>query len=122
MPSASPDEPVVFDRKLALYHAGDEPEVLRAIVEMFLDQVSERIGALEAAIRDEDAPALERAAHALKGTAATLALAKVQEAAYALEQLGSVGHPSEAPPRVAELRKAVDEAAPALRGVLAVGS
>lgn len=121
MPSASPDPQVAFDRKLALYHAGDEPEVLRAVVVMFLDQVDERIELLETAVRERDAVELERMAHALKGTAATLALARVRDAAHTLEELGTAGRTSEAPDRCAELREALDEVLPALREMVSGG-
>ncbi len=118
--SELPDSAAPFDRKLALHHAGDEPEVLRAVLELFLDQVSDRVGRLEAALGQGDAEALERAAHSLKGTAATLALGRVRELADALEQMGATERTAGAQERLVELREALDDVLPALRAALAV--
>lgn len=118
MPSAPSDPEILFDRKLALHHAGDEPEVLRAVVQMFLDQAAERLDALEAALREGDAQELERAAHSLKGTAATLALGRVRALSGELEQMGAAGEMAAVPERLVELGEAMEEVLPALREVL----
>jgi HPt (histidine-containing phosphotransfer) domain-containing protein len=119
MPSAPSDPEILFDRELALHHAGDEAELLRAVVQMFLDQASERLDALEAALREGDTHELERAAHSLKGTAATLALGRVRALSDELERMGAAGEMAGAPERLVELGEAIEEVLPALGEVLA---
>lgn len=109
---------VRFDPALALHHAGDETELLRTLVEMFLEDIPGRLDVIEAAAREGDAQALEQATHALKGTAAILALGPVRERAWALEKMGASGDLADAAGGVVQLRRAVEEAVPDLRDVL----
>lgn len=119
MPSAPSDPQILFDRELALHHAGDDPEVLRAVAQMFLDQASERLDEMVTALREGEVEELERAAHSLKGTAATLALGRVRALAGAVEQMGAAGRTEGASELLAELGEAMEEVLPGLREVLA---
>jgi HPt (histidine-containing phosphotransfer) domain-containing protein len=105
----------VYDRAAALEHVGDDLTVLRAIVEMFLEQGPERLGAIADAVGAGSTSELESAAHALKGSAATLGLERVRVLALALEDLGLAGSQKGAADRLAELRRAMDEGLNALR-------
>lgn len=114
---ARPPAPV-FDRAAALDHVGDDPEVLRAVVQMFLEQASERLEAVAAAVRSGSAVELERKAHALRGSAATLGLERVRAVALGLEDLGESGSVAGASARLSDLNGAMDEGLLALRGEL----
>jgi HPt (histidine-containing phosphotransfer) domain-containing protein len=105
----------VFDREGAMAHVGDDAEVLRAVLEMFIDSAPARLVALDAAVTAGDARALEDAAHGLKGTAATLSLERVRALALGLEESGEAGTVAGARDRLPALEAAVEEAIQALR-------
>lgn len=98
----------VFDRSLALSHVGDDEEILAQVLQMFLEQAPERLAQVEAALRDGDAKTLEREAHSLKGTAATLGMSALRDSAYTVERLGAAGSLDDAGAAVADLRSALD--------------
>ncbi|HKJ02523.1 MAG TPA: response regulator, partial [Longimicrobiales bacterium] len=108
----------VFDRDVALHHVGGDPEILRQLMEMFLDQAAARMAAVEGALGAGDGTQLEHQAHALKGTAATLGMSRLRDTAYSVERLGSEGRPSAAA-AVREMRAAMDEVVETLRSEMA---
>jgi PAS domain S-box-containing protein len=110
---------LIFDRAVALHHVGGDPEILRQLVEMFLDQGAARMTAVEQAVGNRDATTLESAAHALKGTAATLGMPKLRDAAYTVERLGAEGRVAAAGAAVGEMRAAMDEVMGVLRSEMA---
>ena len=57
----------------------------RELAALFLEDVPARVAELEAAVRQEDREALRRAAHQLKGTAATVGATEVARSAAELE-------------------------------------
>ena len=57
----------------------------RELVALFLEDVPARVAELEAAVRQEDREALRRAAHQLKGTAATVGATEVARSATEVE-------------------------------------
>ncbi len=106
----------IYDRSVALRHAGGDPELLAQLLQMFLDQAPERLGKLEGALRRQDAQILEQEAHALKGTAATLGMAQLRDAAYTVERLGSERKIEAAPAAVAEIGAALSRVLATLEG------
>ncbi len=106
----------VFDRSAALHHVGDDEEILAQLIQMFQERAPERLAHVEAAVRDRDSSALESEAHALKGTAATLGMVGLRDAAYAVERLGAGGSLDGAAEAVDELRSALDVVLAHLRG------
>lgn len=119
MPTIPPHPDPSFDARLALHHAGDDPEVLAVVVGMFLEEVDERFGLIAGALGRGDAEGFERAAHSLKGTAATLALERVRALAAALEEMGASGRMADASDGVRELSEALDEVRPVLEDLVA---
>ena len=105
----------VFDRSTALHHVGGDAEILGQLVGMFLDQGPERMARVEAAFAERDAGTMEREAHALKGTAATLGMGDLRDAAYSVEKLGAEGLLDTATRAVTEMRGAMDEVVDLLR-------
>jgi len=100
----------IFDRSVALHHTGDDDEILEQILRMFLEQGPERMALVESALARSQAKDLEREAHGLKGTAATLGMEELRQAAYAVERLGAEGRLEEAAAGVARMRAAMDAA------------
>ena len=76
----------VFDAAAALERTGDDPELLSEILDLFRAQVPPARAAIEDAFERRDAPALERAAHSLKGAAANISAEEVHAAAWDLEE------------------------------------
>ncbi len=67
--------------------AGDE-ELLQEIIELFMEDYQEHLDNINTAIATNDAEALTKAAHTLKGAVATFAAAKAKDAAFVLEKMG----------------------------------
>ena len=98
-----------FDRGTALHHVGGDPAILKQLIGMFLEQGPERMDRVTGALSARDDQVLEREAHALKGTAATLGMGKLRDASYTVERLGAEGRFDLAEHAVAEMRTALTE-------------
>jgi len=109
----------VFDRAAALRNVGGDPEILRQLVELFLDQGWERVDRVSRALSEGNARELEIAAHSLKGTAALMGMTRLRDRAYSLERSGAEGTVDAAGPDAEGLRAAMGEALEALRAELA---
>jgi HPt (histidine-containing phosphotransfer) domain-containing protein len=105
----------IFRRAAALVHSGDDVEVMHAIAGMFIEGARDRVRAIEEAVRADDPGTLERTAHGLKGTAATLSLERVRASLETLEALGQAGTVSGAADHLPGLARAVEESVDALR-------
>ncbi|MCG6989967.1 MAG: Hpt domain-containing protein [Gemmatimonadetes bacterium] len=105
----------VFVRDAAMTHVGDDPEVLRSIAEMFLEEGPKRLAKIGAAVQAGDAGGLESSAHSLKGSAAILGLERVRALSLALEELGESGSVAGAEARMEALSGALEDGMAALR-------
>jgi PAS domain S-box-containing protein len=87
------DEPehVVMDRHLALARVDGDEILLGDLARLFLEESPKMLAAIQEAVNLRDAERLQRAAHSLKGSVATLAAQKAVEAALKLERLGRAG-------------------------------
>ena len=65
-----------------------EPDVLVEVLGLFLEDAPARLDAMTAAVAAGDGPALQRAAHALKGAAGTIGARSLQAACRELEEMG----------------------------------
>ena len=77
-----------FDVEQALSYMDGDGELLRATVELFLEEYPKILARLHTALADQDAKTLEREAHSIKGAAANLGATATYEAALRLEQIG----------------------------------
>ncbi|MCS6861715.1 MAG: response regulator, partial [Abditibacteriales bacterium] len=75
----------------ALERAGGDPEFLNELVEIFLGEYPKMMGNIQESVMQRDAAALQRAAHALKGSVGNFCAQRAWEAAYTLEQMGRNG-------------------------------
>ena len=80
-----PDGDFIFNAETALERTGDDPELLVEILDLFRGQVAPAKNAIFDAMAQCDGPALERAAHSLKGAAANISAEEVRAAAWSLE-------------------------------------
>ncbi len=80
----------------------EDPD-LAEIVEMFVDEMPDRIGAILNCLESEDWEGLQRASHQLKGAAGSYGFPSITPCAGVLEAAVKQTRPEE------EIRKAVDE-------------
>jgi HPt (histidine-containing phosphotransfer) domain-containing protein len=74
----------------------DDPAFLRELIELFLQDVPERLAELEQAIAKGDAPLLTRAAHTIKGSCSNFGAASLAAVALQMEHQGKENSFSEA--------------------------
>ena len=79
---------VIFDERTALACAAGDRRLLKRIVALFRADRSTTLRRINLAIAERDGEALRMAAHALKGSIATVGGARGREAAAELEQMG----------------------------------
>lgn len=80
-----------FDPSIAMRQVGDDPEVLREVMELFIQEAAKQEADVRLAVERRDPKSLERVAHSIKGACAIFGAAAAQDAAYRLEQLGRAG-------------------------------
>jgi PAS domain S-box-containing protein len=90
--AAAPDGAPVFNRALALERARGKRDLLNLMARSFIDTAPELVRQLHHGLETRDAALLERAAHRVKGAAATLAGDATAQAAGALEAVARRGH------------------------------
>ena len=98
----------VFDTDHFADVCGDDFEFQREIIGDFLSQFGSRLDAIALAVGLRDPVAVRQAAHALKGSAASLGARALAEAADRIELLGRAQALEDSP---AALQRVLDEAA-----------
>jgi two-component system sensor histidine kinase/response regulator len=82
---------LIFDTAKVLESLDGDFDLLMEVIEISLKQFSKHMQGIQDGISKEDPKLLERAAHALNGTAANLLASRVMEAASRLEEMGKGG-------------------------------
>jgi PAS domain S-box-containing protein len=77
-----------LDEALALSRVGGDADLLREVIELFLDDYPQALESIRSAVAVQDASAIEHHAHSLKGSVSTFGAARAFEAALALEKQG----------------------------------
>ena len=80
-----------FNEQDLLKRVGGNPKVLRDVARIFLKDTPKRKCAMRKAIAAQDADALARAAHALRGSVAMLGASEIAEDARKIEAMGRSG-------------------------------
>ncbi len=95
LPRATPAAAVppsdVLDLAALREHIEDDDELLRELIDLFLENMPSQMTAIETAVSLRDAAAIERAAHALKGALRSLCAVRSGQAAQNLELAGRAG-------------------------------
>ena len=99
----------VFDLDEALENIGGDMDLLKEILEIFLDDYPNQMEQIQEGILAGDSKAVEQAAHSLKGSVANFAAGRAREAAYRLEVLGREGNLGEAKEALADLEREIGE-------------
>jgi HPt (histidine-containing phosphotransfer) domain-containing protein len=94
-----------FDREAALEQGAGDETFLSEIIGLFIDDASQRMIEIRHSVQLCDANRLERAAHALKGSAACLGAAPTSAAAARLEVIGKGGDLSDAAVALSQLEQ-----------------
>jgi len=102
----SPPEEPEFGLAETLGRLGGDASLLREIAGIFLEDGPRHLESIRDAVARGDAPALERGAHALKGSAGNFSARRVTSAALALETLGRSRSLEGAAAHLAELEEA----------------
>jgi PAS domain S-box-containing protein len=108
-----------LDEAVALNRVGGDFELLREVVELFLDDYPQSLEKIRAAVRASDQTDLERQAHSLKGSVSTFGAKDAFEAAFALEKQGRSGDLSGATEGLMRLEEALTALRPELEAIQA---
>lgn len=91
-----------------------QPDLVTELIDVFLEDLPGRLAAVRAAVDLGDAQAIRSAAHALKGSAASIGAARLAGVCARLEALGRAGEAARAPGLVAPIERAAAEVTPLL--------
>ena len=98
---------VTFDERTALACAAGDRRLLKRIIALFRSDRATTLRRINRAVADRDGEALRMAAHALKGSIATVGGARGREAAAELEQMGRANQFDDAEPACHRLSKEI---------------
>ena len=97
-----------FDRDAMLQRLGGDDALLAEVLALFVSECPEMLAQTERAISTRDAPALQRAAHTLKGALLNIAADPAADHARRLEVLGSRESMDDTPSVLEQLRRSLD--------------
>lgn len=103
-----------LDVSLALSRVGGDAELLKEVVELFLDDYPSTFEKIRDAVASRDALALEHHAHSLKGSVSTFGADRAFEAAFALEKQGRSGDLTGVQDGLSRLEQALEALRPEL--------
>ncbi len=107
----------VFDRAAALEWVGGDVALLAELRDLLLTECGGHLRDIREAVAHRDADALERAAHALKGSVGNFSAKPAADAALRLEVMGREGNLAEAEAAFAVLEKEIERLKSALVGL-----
>jgi len=88
MPADGRNALPILDRIAAVRSMGGDESMFDTFIDLFIEESANQTAAIEDAIAKNDAERLERAAHSLKGAAATMHAERIREVANRLEMMG----------------------------------
>jgi CheY-like chemotaxis protein/HPt (histidine-containing phosphotransfer) domain-containing protein len=106
-----------LDESLALSRVGGDVELLREVIDLFLDDYPSTFEKIKTAVAASDASALEQHAHSLKGSVSTFGASRAFEAAFELEKLGRTGDLGGAQEGLLQLEQALNALRPELESL-----
>jgi signal transduction histidine kinase/DNA-binding response OmpR family regulator len=106
IPNGSSDMLAVFDQAATLARFDGDQELLRQILEVFLDDAPKQLKGIQEALAAGDALVVRRGGHTLKGASANAGAARLREVAYNIEKAGEAGDLSLAADKLREAGEA----------------
>lgn len=113
------ESPEVFDRGQAMEATCGDPELLKEIVGIFLEDCPRMVADLEHAIDASDTEAARRAAHTLKGSVSVLGAKALAAAAKEAEDAARAGDVDAAAAAFARVEEEANRLVPVLKELLA---
>jgi CheY-like chemotaxis protein/HPt (histidine-containing phosphotransfer) domain-containing protein len=107
-----------FDAAALMRNLDGDLELLRALAEIFASAAPTQLSVIETAIANQDAEALMRGAHTLKGSVATFQARAAVDSAATLEKIGGSGDLSSAASEFNRLRSEIARLTVALNEML----
>lgn len=107
---------------LALSRVGGDVALLRDIAQIFFEEYPKALSEIRRAVVSRDSPALEQAAHFLKGAVANFGARRASEAAFTLEKMGRERCWEGCEAALADLEAAFEQLVPELMALLARSS
>ncbi|WP_251940643.1 Hpt domain-containing protein [Salinibacter ruber] len=105
------------DRDALVELLDGNPDVIATLIDSFLDDCSDYMDAIRAAVESEDAEVLEREAHGLKGATGSLRASPSSEAAQTLEEMAHAGDFADAEAALETLEAEIDRLKDELRAL-----
>jgi len=115
LPEGAPKE--VLDEPLLMSRVDNDPQLLKDLVDLFLEECPRLLEEIRVALDKKDAKAAARGAHSLKSSTSNLAARLASEAALRLESLAQAGDWVHANSGLQELECQLVRLKPALRAV-----
>jgi HPt (histidine-containing phosphotransfer) domain-containing protein len=106
-----------LDESLALSRVGGDVDLLKEVIELFLDDYPSTLEKIKSAVAASDASALEHSAHSLKGSVSTFGASRAFEAAFTLEKQGRSRDLTGAPAGLLQLEQALEALRPELESL-----
>jgi len=104
-----------FDPAELMERLTDDEELARLVAGSFLEAMPGQLAALANAIADSDAQATRRAAHSIKGAAASMGCVAVRDLALKVEKMGESGDLAQASEVTPEVTAAFEAVRPAIQ-------
>jgi HPt (histidine-containing phosphotransfer) domain-containing protein len=98
-----------WDKKFALEQAADDAELLQELLDIFKDSLQSDIQLIAQGLAEDSAVKVCRAAHSIKGAAASLGILGIHEIALAIEEDSRAGGLAIAHTQLALLRALREE-------------
>lgn len=108
----------VLETETLFHRVAGDFDLLREIIDLFLDEAPKLAGEIRTAVARNDAAALTRSAHRLKGSAANLSAQRVVHLALRLEAMGRQEQVEDAEPLCEDLHQAIAEVGPELEALV----
>ncbi|MDD4270137.1 MAG: response regulator [Thermoguttaceae bacterium] len=120
-PGVGQSADALFDPHVALATVGGDEQLLREVIQAYLEEAPRTLAALADAVKQQDALAFRRAAHTLKGSMRYFGVPRGFDLAFSLEKMGLEGRLQEAGEGLASLRALMEQLAPCLLDYLQGG-
>lgn len=98
-----------WDKKFALEQAADDAELLQELLDIFKDSLHSDIQLIAQGLAENNAVKVCRAAHSIKGAAASLGILGIHEIALAIEEESRAGGLVVAQAQLAQLQALREE-------------
>ena len=115
----APNENLI-DRECAMELVDGDRELLKEMVEIFLDDCPKLLNNIRNAIEEQNSDLLEREAHSIKGAVGVFFAGQATETAFRLEKIGNSGELSMAEEAYRELEREIERLKPELNELVKV--